>query len=97
MPEILLVAPPPILQLSPKMRIEFEGAIEKSKSLAKHYSEIAMLLNIHFLDAKKIISASKADSVHWDSSSHKIFGQFVAEKITNVFANRLMKNRLSRV
>jgi lysophospholipase L1-like esterase len=95
--EILVVSPPPILQPSPKMRIEFEGAIEKSKSLAKHYSEIAMLLNIHFLDAKKIISASKADSVHWDSSSHKIFGQFVAEKITNVFANRLMKNRFSRV
>jgi hypothetical protein len=78
------------------MRIEFEGAIEKSESFAKHYSEIAMLLNIHFLDAKKIISICKADSVHWDSSCHKIFGQFVAEKIKKVFAKRLMKNQFSR-
>lgn len=96
-PEILLVAPLPIRQLSNKMRIEFEGAIEKSESIAKHYSEIAMLLNIHFLDAKTIISISTGDSVHWDSSCHKIFGQFVAEKITNLFAERLMNNRFSRV
>jgi lysophospholipase L1-like esterase len=92
-PEILLVAPPPILQLSPIMRAEFEGAVEKSESLAKHYSEVAMLLGIHFLDAKKIISANKADPVHWDSSSHKIFGLHVAEIIANVFVKRRMENR----
>ena len=88
-PEILLVAPPPILELSHKMRIEFEGAIEKSTSLAKHYSKVATLLNIHFLNAKNIIATSKTDSVHWDSSYHNIFGRSVGEKILNDFAKFL--------
>lgn len=87
-PEILLVAPPPILHLSPTLRVEFEGAVEKSKLLAALYSETAELLTIHFMDANKYIAASRVDSVHWDSASHQIFGKRVAEKITAVFTRR---------
>jgi lysophospholipase L1-like esterase len=86
-PEILIVAPPPILRLPSKMRIEFEGAIEKSKRLGKHYFEIAGRQNAHFLDAKTVIPEGPAiDPVHWDRSGHKLFGECIAGKVKRIFA-----------
>lgn len=84
-PEILLVAPPPIPHLTPAMRMAFEGAADKSKRLARHFSDVALQLNIHFLDAAAFIKPSITDPVHWDASAHKILGQAVADSIEPIF------------
>ena len=83
-PDILLVAPPPITKITSTIRVDFEGATRKSKMLAKHFSEIAIELNIHFMDASELITPSKKDPIHWDASSHQIIGNVIAERIKQI-------------
>lgn len=85
-PEILLVAPPPITKLTSAIRGDFEGATRKSKMLAKHFSEIARQLNIHFLDAAEFITPSITDPIHWDGSAHQIIGQIVADRVKQILS-----------
>lgn len=80
-PEILIVAPPPIAHLTSESRDEFDGAVEKSMRLAHYFSETASRLNHHFVDAAKYISANRMDPIHWDSSAHQAFGVMMAEKV----------------
>jgi lysophospholipase L1-like esterase len=83
-PVILLVAPPPIPQLTSAMRMTFEGAADKSKRLARHFSDVALQLNIHFLDAGEYITPSSSDPIHWDASAHQILGIAVADRVNPI-------------
>jgi lysophospholipase L1-like esterase len=85
-PDILLVAPPPITHLTSTIRAEFDGAVLKSKLLAKHFSDMASQLNIHFLDAAEFITPSITDPIHWDGSAHQIIGQIVADSVKPILS-----------
>ena len=60
------------------MPVEFDSAAGKSKRLSGHFSDIALQLNIHFLDAGEFITPSITDPIHWDASAHQILGTAVA-------------------
>lgn len=80
-PDLLLVAPPPIPRSTSAMLAEFDGAAGKSKQLAPHFSEVALQLNIHFLNAGEFITPSLTDPVHWDASAHWRVGNAVADSV----------------
>lgn len=88
-PNILLVAPPPIDKRYTDTFIVEEmgqGCAKKSKKLAAHYKAVADLLNLHFLDAGSIngISMSPEDYMHLTCESHKILATSLASLIPDL-------------
>ena len=70
-PEILLIAPPPLGKLSTLMKFFFEGRSTVSKGLGAEYKKVADITGCHFLDASKYLKASTDDGVHLDSAGQK--------------------------
>lgn len=84
-PEILLISPPPLAKLTDLAEM-FEGGAEKSRGLAKRYSEIAQLHQCHFLDAGKVMVSSDKDGIHFEASEHQKLGIAVAARVKSIFA-----------
>ena len=81
-PQILLISPTHIgSTIMPDQEEFFNQAREKSHQFAEHYQKIANDLNIHFLDASKIVTPSDGEGVHWDAEQHIKFGKYLAETI----------------
>ena len=79
-PQILLVSPTHIgSTIMPDQEEFFNQAREKSYRFAEHYEKVANELNIHFLDAAKIVKVSEVDGVHWDADKHVKFGKCLAQ------------------
>ena len=61
-PKALLIAPPPLAAMpTPWLSELFKGGREKTMELAKHYRNLARLLQIAFLDAGEIMSTDGVD------------------------------------
>ena len=81
-PQILLISPTHIgSTIMPDQEEFFNQAREKSYQFAEHYQKVATDLNIHFLDASKIVTPSDGEGVHWDADQHVKFGKYLAETI----------------
>ncbi|PZQ47136.1 MAG: hydrolase [Rhodovulum sulfidophilum] len=76
-PAVLLIAPPPVLEVGCLAEI-FEGAAEKSKRLGAVYAEVAAREGTGFLDAAGVIASSPVDGVHFDAAEHAKLGAAVA-------------------
>lgn len=83
-PEILVVAPPPILTALPFHAEMFAGAYDKARQFATHYAAVAEALGVHFLDAGSVVTSSTFDGFHLDPDSHAALGQAVADKLTSI-------------
>ncbi|MGQ9500504.1 MAG: SGNH/GDSL hydrolase family protein [Anaerolineae bacterium] len=79
-PQVLLIAPPPVAQLSEFAEM-FEGAAEKSRRLAQHYQVIAAQYGCAFLDAGAVIVSSDVDGIHFDPPEHRKLGLAVAQRV----------------
>jgi lysophospholipase L1-like esterase len=77
-PQVLLVAPPPLSELS-QFKDEFAGGEEKSKLFRDLYQKQAEELGCLFLDAGEYVISSKLDGIHWDESGHLRLAQAVAQ------------------
>lgn len=85
-PDILVIAPPLVLNPAGDLAKKFHGAKKKCKNLANELKEVALEEGCHFFDSNTIITASKVDGVHLDVDQHEILGLEVAkivEKILN--------------
>lgn len=80
-PEILIIAPPPILVPKGDIAIKFKGAEKKCVGLAEAYKALSNELNCHFFDAASVTSSSKVDGVHFDIDQHLIFGNALSQFI----------------
>jgi lysophospholipase L1-like esterase len=83
-PEILIIAPPPILRTLPMHAELFEGAFDKSAQLATRYAAIAKRYGVHFLDAGSVAKSSTADGFHLDPDAHRAVGQAVADRVKKI-------------
>jgi lysophospholipase L1-like esterase len=83
-PQVLLIAPPPILEVG-RFKEIFAGGAEKSLELGKYYADVAVLFGCYFIDAGQIISSSPDDGIHFDVGEHFKLGQAVAEKVKKIF------------
>lgn len=70
-PQILLIAPPPLGKLSSFMDIFFHGRLKVSKQLGNTYKKAADAVGCLFLDASKFVKASRVDGVHLDPPEHR--------------------------
>jgi lysophospholipase L1-like esterase len=76
-PQLLLIAPPPLAELSEFAEI-FEGATAKSKMLSQKFRLVAEERGCALLDASEVIVSSDVDGVHLDLKEHGKLGQAIA-------------------
>ncbi len=86
-PQVLLVAPPVVGQLSDYAEM-FEDAQTKSKKFGKYYAQVAEEYGCHFLDTAPIVRSSDVDGIHWEVSEHRKLGQAVAARVREIFSDR---------
>lgn len=88
--ELLLISPPHIVETDNiENTLAFEGAIEKSKLLARHYSDSSDKFDYHFLDAAAIAKSSPLDGIHLDAHAHLQLAEGVCVEVNRIFRDRL--------
>lgn len=81
---ILLICPPPVLEVGP-LAAEFWGGAARSQALPPLYEALARSRGVGFLDAGKVISVSPVDGVHYDEAGHAALGKAVASAVKALF------------
>jgi len=84
-PQILIVAPPPIAKLSEYSEM-FAGAEEKSRRIGTKYAEVAERQGVGFVDAGQFIHCSDLDGIHYEADQHAILGHVLAEAVRMVLS-----------
>jgi lysophospholipase L1-like esterase len=80
-PQILVLAPPPLATPKGPIAPKFEGGASKCIGLAAAYRSVCAELDCEFFDAGSVISASQIDGVHLDLAQHLLLGEAVAARI----------------
>jgi len=80
-PEILVVAPPPLQQAKGAIAPKFDSADQQAHGLAEAMEQVAEELNCPFFDAGSITTTSNVDGVHLDADQHLAMGKALAEKV----------------
>lgn len=83
-PEILVVAAPPVTNPRGDIAAKFSGAETKCAGLADAYRDLCKRTNCHFFDAALVTASSVVDGVHLDAEQHEILGLAVAEYIADI-------------
>lgn len=83
-PEILVVAPPPMLDDIGEWEGIFSGAQPKSHQLAHEFEVIADSLEVHFFDAGSVITSDPADGFHLSREAHETLGHAIAHEVVNI-------------
>ncbi len=69
--QILLICPPPVVEVGP-IRAEFYGGAVKSQGLPAQYAALAQARGVGFMDAGQVIKVSLIDGVHYDAATHGV-------------------------
>lgn len=85
-PQVLLVAPPEIVELADMSQSLFRGAAAKSQEFSQALAAVANSLGCEFLDSASIVASSPIDGVHLAADEHQKLGKAVSEKILGVFS-----------
>src|SRR5262249_21767997 len=85
-PDILLIAPPHLGELSDFMGLFFRGGETASQGLAAAYEIVAKACGCHFLNAGQFVRASKVDGVHLDPSEHRALALEVRKVVAPILA-----------
>lgn len=80
-PEIMIVAPPPMLDDIKEWESIFAGAPAKSRQLALEFEIIADSLEVHFFDAGSVVSCDPLDGFHINKEAHRILGAALAREV----------------
>ena len=82
-PQVLLVCPPPIGDLSgmPELDAKLADGRLKSMALPEFYQNVARQLGVIFLNSQDIIVPSPVDGIHLEASEHAALGRAVAVKV----------------
>ena len=83
-PGILLVAPPPIVEVGCLAEM-FQGGAAKSHGLASAIASAATRANVHFLDAGAHIAVSPLDGIHYDEAAHATLAVVLAQAMREQF------------
>lgn len=73
-PEILVIAPPPIQTPQGDIAQKFKDADKKSAGLTAAFESLSREEGCYFFDAGKVTSSSKVDGVHLDADQHQTLG-----------------------
>jgi lysophospholipase L1-like esterase len=87
-PEILIVAPPPIQTPKGPRAPKFEGAEQRCVGLAGAYERMATEAGCRFFDAAPVTSSSTVDGVHLDADQHAALGHALASVVAAALTGR---------
>jgi lysophospholipase L1-like esterase len=77
-PKVVLVAPPPIIEVGALAEM-FQGGAAKSALLAARIGEVAARMGVPFLDAGTLVKVSPVDGIHYDAEANPVLaGAFAA-------------------
>jgi lysophospholipase L1-like esterase len=80
-PEIMVVAPPPMLDDIKEWEQIFKNAQPKSRELALQFEVIADSLEIHFFDAGLVVQCDQSDGFHINAEAHEKLGVALAREV----------------
>ena len=80
-PEIMIVAPPPMLDDIKEWKSIFAGGPEKSRQLALEFEIMADSLGVHFFNAGTVCQCDEADGFHMNAEAHRALGSALAQEI----------------
>ena len=83
-PGVILVAPPPILEVH-VLGVMFAGGAAKSLDLAPRIAAVARGLGVPFIDAGALIGVSEVDGIHYDEPAMAALAQAFAGAVTAHF------------
>lgn len=85
-PEILVIAPPPIGSIDPSEEPCWPGAKEKCMELPKLYRSVAARNGCHFMNSQEILTIDDlgGDGLHLAESGHKKIAHHLAERVTKI-------------
>jgi len=83
-PGVLLVAPPPIIEVG-DLGLMFAGGAAKSATLAQRIAEVARRLDVPFVDAGALIEVSPIDGIHYDEPAMAALAQGFAAALQQNF------------
>lgn len=79
-PEVLLVAPPPIIEVGCLAGM-FAGGAAKSQALAAEIEAAAKRVGVPFLDAGKVVKVSPVDGIHYGPEANPALAEAFAAAI----------------
>jgi lysophospholipase L1-like esterase len=79
-PEVLVVAPPPILEVGCLAEM-FAGGAEKSHRLAAAIKAMTDRLGVGFFDAGQVIAVSPVDGIHYEAEAQVALGLALAGRV----------------
>ena len=82
-PEILIVAPPVIVEPKGVIASKFKDAEKRCVGLSDALQEVARELSTLYFDANSVTEASKVDGIHLDEHQHHMLGAAIATFIEN--------------
>jgi lysophospholipase L1-like esterase len=80
-PEVMVVAPPPMRDDIKEWESIFRGAQVKSHELALQFEIIADSLEVHFFDAGSVCACNPLDGFHIDDEAHRSLGLALAGEV----------------
>ena len=83
-PGVLLVAPPPIIEVGCLAGM-FAGGAAKSRALAAEVQAAAERVGVPFLDAGSVVRVSPIDGIHYDAEANPALAEAFAAAITAHF------------
>jgi lysophospholipase L1-like esterase len=83
-PGVILVAPPPILEVQ-DLGAMFVGGEAKSQQLGARIAAVARGLGVPFVDAGSLIGVSEIDGIHYDEPAMAALAQAFAQAVTDHF------------
>jgi len=83
-PEIMIVAPPKIVDPRGAIAAKFSGADRRSVGLAEELKQVATANGTFFLDSSEVTAASRVDGIHLDEDQHDELGRAVAKAVAAV-------------
>jgi lysophospholipase L1-like esterase len=84
-PQVVIVAPPPIQNPRGPIAPKFEGAAQLSAGVAAALASVAADEQCPFFDAGTVTASSLVDGVHLDADQHAALGRALAR-----FVQRLL-------
>ena len=65
---------------------EWRGGFEISENLPRHVARMCQSEAVHFIDANEGANSSERDPIHWTAEMHHQFGNFIADRITEILS-----------
>lgn len=81
-PEIMIVAPPPIIEPKGGIARKFEGSETRCAGLAAELENIAKEHSVLYFNAGSATDASVVDGIHLDEKQHQLLGKALAHAVS---------------